>query len=209
MPTYTFWVEARLVWLPAITQKSAAWTLCSLKPVPSQGAIAGPCAWASFCLIPVPIVCTTKTRKSPARSRGFWATSFLMSRHRVRFFFKTSFSVFPLQMGNLVKRLDRQTLLQIAVENLRVKRSQASGKFWGIRPESVRPDAGQPLFAQLFEKVVGGRSAPTFHGCIGRADERSGSGQFCARGSIGQGQPSGPFGRLFPVPQVRDWHDRR
>ena len=44
-------------------------------------------------------------------------------------FFRDEFFSFPLQMGNLVKRLDRKTLLQIAAENLRVKRRKPAGSF--------------------------------------------------------------------------------
>ena len=44
-------------------------------------------------------------------------------------FFQDEFFSFPLQMGNLVKRLDRKTLLQIAAENLRVKSRKPATSF--------------------------------------------------------------------------------
>ena len=44
-------------------------------------------------------------------------------------FFQGEFFSFPLQMGNLVKRLDRKILLQIAAENLRVKSRKPAASF--------------------------------------------------------------------------------
>jgi len=44
-------------------------------------------------------------------------------------FFQDQFFSFPLQMGNLVKRLERKTLLKIAIENLRVKRRKPAASF--------------------------------------------------------------------------------
>lgn len=44
-------------------------------------------------------------------------------------FFRDEFFSFPLQMGNLVKRLDRKILLQIAAENLRAKRRKPAASF--------------------------------------------------------------------------------
>lgn len=105
-------------------------------------------------------------------------------------FLRDEFFRFPLQMGNLVKRLDRQTLLQIAAENLRLKRRPPAANFgefalnqygqtlanlfllnysqklWGADPHQLAPDVsggrmkGLDLASFVREVLLGRASRP-------------------------------------------------